>query len=110
MKEENIRSYTVEEIRAMRARGESQTDWAKVDAMTEKDIEAAIASDPEEAGIEWDWDSAKLVMPQPKEHINLRVDADVLNFFKSQGKGYQTRMNAVLRSYMAAHQEKQRQG
>ncbi len=110
MKEENIRSYTVEEIRAMRARGESQTDWTKVDAMTEKDIEAAIASDPEEAGIEWDWDSAKLVMPQPKEHINLRVDADVLNFFKSQGKGYQTRMNAVLRSYMAAPQEKQRQG
>jgi uncharacterized protein (DUF4415 family) len=104
--EENIKSYTVEEIRAMRARGESRTNWAEIEAMTEEEIEAAIASDPEEAGIEWDWDSAKLVIPEPKEHINLRVDADVLRFFKSQGKGYQTRINAVLRSYMMAQQEK----
>ena len=66
----------------MRARGESRTNWAKVDAKTQEEIEAAIASDPEEVGIEWDWDSAQLVMPEPKEHINLRVDADVLRFFR----------------------------
>jgi uncharacterized protein (DUF4415 family) len=83
MNEENMKSYTVEELQAMRARGESQTDWEKVDAMTEEEIEAAIASDAEEAAIEWDWDCAKLVMPQPKQHINLRVDADVLRFFKN---------------------------
>lgn len=62
--EENIKRYTLEEIRAMRERGEDQTDWAKVDTMTEEDIEAAIASDPDEAGIEWDWANAKIVMPQ----------------------------------------------
>lgn len=61
-KEENIKSYTAEEIRAMRARGESRTDWAKIDAKTEEEIETAIASDPEEADIEWDWDNAQLVM------------------------------------------------
>ena len=94
----------------MRARGESRTNWAKVDAKTQEEIEAAIASDPEEVGIEWDWDSAQLVMPEPKEHINLPVDADVLRFFKSQGKGYQTRINALLRSYMIARQEKHPRG
>ncbi len=104
--DEDIKRYTVEEIRAMRERGEDRTNWAKVDAMSEEEIEAAIASDPDEAGIEWDWDSAKLVMPEPKEHVNLRLDADVLRFFKKQGKGYQTRINAVLRSYMVSQQEK----
>ncbi len=103
--EENIKRYTVEELRAMRERGEDRTDWAKVDAMTEEMIDAAIASDPDEAGIEWDWDKAKVVMPEPKEHVNLRVDADVLRFFKSRGKGYQTRINAVLRSYMLSHKD-----
>ena len=102
--DEDIKRYTVEEIRAMRERGEDRTNWAKVDAMSEEEIEAAIASDPDEAGIEWDWDSAKLVMPEPKEHVNLRLDADVLRFFKKQGKGYQTRINAVLRSYMVSQQ------
>lgn len=104
-KEENIKRYSVEEIRAKRERGEDQTDWSKVDSMTEAEIAAAIASDPEEAGIEWEWDKATLVMPESKEHINLRLDADVLRFFKSQGKGYQTRINAVLRSYMLAQQK-----
>ena len=65
---EDIRRYTLEEIRAMRERGEDRTDWAKVDAMTEEDIEAAIASDPDEAGIEWDWGTVYVFMPEPKEH------------------------------------------
>lgn len=102
----DIKQYSVEEIRAMRARGESRTDWAAVDAMSEEEIEAAIASDPDEAGIEWEWEHAEVVIPKPKEQINLRVDADVLDFFKSQGKGYQTRMNAVLRAYMRSQREK----
>jgi uncharacterized protein (DUF4415 family) len=104
--EENIKQYTAEQVKAMRERGEDRSDWAKVNSMTEEELEAAIASDPDEAGIEWDWEKAKLVMPEPKEHINLRVDADVLRFFKSQGKGYQTRMNAVLRAYVEAQQAK----
>lgn len=47
------------------------------------------------------WDGATLVMPVAKEAISLRVDQDVLRWFRSLGPRYQTRMNAVLRSYMA---------
>jgi uncharacterized protein (DUF4415 family) len=109
MSDENIKSYTVEELRAKRARGESQTDWAKIDALSEAEIETRSATEDAETNIEWDWERAELVMPQVKAHINLRVDADVLHFFKQQGKGYQTHINAVLRSYMKAQQKKQPQ-
>lgn len=46
------------------------------------------------------WERAKVVKPTSKKAISLRVDLDVLEWFKSQGKGYQSLMNAVLRSYV----------
>ncbi|MCC3586204.1 BrnA antitoxin family protein [Microcoleus sp. PH2017_30_WIL_O_A] len=49
------------------------------------------------------WETAKLVKPLTKQAISLRVDRDVLDWFKSQGKGYQSLMNAVLRSYVEHH-------
>jgi uncharacterized protein (DUF4415 family) len=49
------------------------------------------------------WEQAKLVKPPTKQAISLRVDSDVLDWFKSQGKGYQSLMNAVLRSYVEHH-------
>ncbi|MBA3613441.1 MAG: BrnA antitoxin family protein [Nitrospirales bacterium] len=50
------------------------------------------------------WKHAKVVYPEaPKEQITVRLDADILEWFKTQGRGYQTRMNAVLRSYVDAH-------
>lgn len=49
------------------------------------------------------WDDAKIVLPEDnKKQLTLRLDADIVAWFKSQGKGYQTRMNAVLRSYYEA--------
>jgi len=87
--------------------GKSRTNWKKIDALTSDEIEQAILEDPEEANLEWAFEHAELVLPEPKAHINLRVDADVLRFFKAQGKGYQTRMNAVLRSYMQSQATKQ---
>jgi uncharacterized protein (DUF4415 family) len=45
---------------------------------------------------------AKLVMPAGKRQVTLRIDADTLDRFRAQGKGYQSRMNAVLRAYVAA--------
>ena len=59
-----IVSYTGAEIRAMVARGESKTDWARIDAMTEEELEAAIASDPDEAGIVWS-DTFSKEAPRP---------------------------------------------
>lgn len=49
------------------------------------------------------WEKAKLVKPITKKAISLRVDSDVLDWFKSQGKGYQSMMNTVLRSYFEHH-------
>ena len=73
--------------------------------MTEAEIDAAAASDPDaQPTDESFWNDAQVVMPQPKRAISLRIDDDVLEWFKSQGRGYQTRMNAVLRAYMQARQ------
>jgi uncharacterized protein (DUF4415 family) len=44
-------------------------------------------------------------MPQPKETVTIRIDADVLEWFRKQGRGYQARINAILRSYMRAHHD-----
>ena len=52
------------------------------------------------------WNNARVVMPgQGKRQLTLRLDGDLLDWFKAQGKGYQTRMNAVLRSYYEVHRE-----
>ena len=84
---------------------DSQTDWERVKNMTESEIEAASASDADaQPTDEVFWTNAEIVMPQPKRAISLRVDSDVLEWFKSHGSGYQTRMNAVLRAYMEAQQ------
>lgn len=79
----------------------SQTDWARVDSITEEELEAAIAADPD-SDPPVDWTSGRLVMPGPKQSVHLRIDPEVLAWFKAQGKGYLTRMNAVLRAYYNA--------
>ena len=82
-------------------RRRGKTDWARVDSMTDEEIEAAIASDPDwDEFRDVDWSKAVLVIPPKKKAISIRVDEDVLGFFKREGEGYQGRMNAVLRSYM----------
>ena len=82
-------------------RRKGKTDWARVDALTDEDITKAIANDPDWAGLEdIDWSDAVLVMPAKKKAISIRVDEDVLDFFRKEGDGYQRRINAVLRSYM----------
>jgi len=92
--------YTVEELQEMRRRGETYTDWERAGAMTQEEIEAQIAADPDEAGMVYDWDNATTVMPKPKVDLHMRIDGDVLDWFRGAGKGYQTRINAVLRSYV----------
>ena len=77
-----------------------KTDWSRFDALTEEDIARAVANDPDAAPLDLDWSKAKIYYPKGKLPVSLRVDADVFAFFKSNGRGYQTRMNAVLRSYV----------
>lgn len=72
--------------------------------MTDEEIEAAIASDPDAAPIldaEW-FRNAEIGYPL-KIATSLRVDGDVMEWFRGQGKGWQTRMNGVLRAYAKAH-------
>jgi len=86
--------------------GEDLTDWKRVDAMTEEELERAIAADPDADIPNPDWTKAKLVLPQRKQSVHLRVDPDVLDWFRQQGSGYLTRMNAVLRTYYEAHRKR----
>ena len=102
LKSENIVRYTAEQIDEKLARGEDQTDWERVRALTYDEIEAAIASDPDEAGWEYDWDNVIIGFPKPKRQVTVRLDGDIIEWFKETGKGYQTRMNAVLRIYVEA--------
>ena len=90
-------------------RTKSKTDWARLRAMTEEEIEAATRADPEWEGLlDIDWSKAQLVMPRRKEAISIRLDEDVLAFFKTLGSGYQTRINAVLRHFMAQARAKRK--
>ena len=86
--------YTMDEILQM----EDRTDWER---LRREEAEGPYEGDDED-DFEVDWSKAVLVIPEPKQAISLRIDQDVIDFFKSQGKGYQTRMNAVLRAYMEA--------
>jgi uncharacterized protein (DUF4415 family) len=99
-KKAHIVRYTAEELQEIRRRGETYTDWARAEATTDEEIEAQIAADPDEAGMEYDWENATTVMPQPPVDVRLRIDRDVLDWFRASGKGYQARINAVLRSYV----------
>lgn len=102
MSEENITRVTLDEILAKRSRGvKSQTDWARVDAMSDEDIERAMRDDPDWKDLMGiDWSKAEIVIPQQKKAISIRLDEDIVDFFKASGKGYQTRINAVLRHFI----------
>jgi uncharacterized protein (DUF4415 family) len=99
-KSDDTARYTAEQLATMRRRGESCTDWARFDATTEAELETSIAADPDDVHEAPQWDQAVLGLPPRKEHINIRVDADVLEWFRQTGRGYQTRMNNVLRAFV----------
>lgn len=107
-KDENIRRYTAEELRAKLARGESRTDHAYLAAMTEEELERAIADDPDSDPAPLDppqgWSQFALpILPKaPKKLISLRLDIEVIEYFRNLGPGYQTMMNAVLLNYVRA--------
>ena len=85
-----------------KARATGRTDWKHVRSLTDQEISKAVKKDqearPTDAGF---WKKAKVVMPQPKQTVTMRLDADLLKWLRGQ-KGYQTRINAVLRTYMDA--------
>ncbi len=91
MAKEDIRQYSMDELVAMRERGETET---RPDA-------------PSFAVDEEFWANARLVEPKAKETISMGMDRDMLEWFRSQGRGHLTRMHTVLRSYYEAHKTAQ---
>jgi uncharacterized protein (DUF4415 family) len=80
-----------------------ETDYARLHALTDADIQNAVADDPETfiPDASW-WKRARVVLPGAKEMVTLRLDPDVLAWFRKSGRGYQTRINAVLRAFVEA--------
>jgi uncharacterized protein (DUF4415 family) len=89
------------------SRHRGKTDWARVDALGDREIENAVQSDPDAAPIfdkKW-FEQATVAMHETKVPISLRVDREVVDWFKAHGKRYQSRMNAVLKAYVQAHRK-----
>ena len=82
---------------------EPQTDWWRLRSMTEEEVHAAIIDDPDAKPTdEAFWKDARVVMPRRKETVTMRLDADLLEWFRRE-RGYQTRINAILRAYINAY-------
>ena len=90
--------HTAAELPAMEKRGEAKTDWK---AAAKKPL--PLGRDPDDAMEEIDRPTIERPKPRRKGHMKLRIDADVLDLFRAQGKGYQSRINAILRRYYEQH-------
>jgi uncharacterized protein (DUF4415 family) len=86
-------------VRAKSTRKRSRTDWKRVDALRDSEIDF---SDIPELGR--DFFTHAIRWPGKKQQITLRLDPDVLGFFRRQGRGYQTAINAVLRHYVRSQE------
>jgi uncharacterized protein (DUF4415 family) len=105
-KKKDTARYTAKQIKAMMKRGEDGTDWPKANSMRGKTLEASIRADVDDVQGEPDWTRAVMGIPPPKEHINIRVDLDVLEWFRGNGRGYQTLMNNVLRAFVQSRRQR----
>lgn len=90
MSERDIVRMSLEEIRAEK----SETDWERL-----QKEEPENEDSEEDFPLDW---SRAVIMPSTKKTVTMRLDPDVLDFFRAGGKGYQTRINAVLRAFMEA--------
>ena len=92
---------TSKRIRKPEVPSVGRADLARLRRMTDAEIERTSPPDLKNLPKDF-WDASELVPAVVKEPISLRVDTDVLMWFRAQGPRYQSRMNAVLRAYMQA--------
>lgn len=91
-----MRGKTTQTTSPARSRG--ATNFKRLRALRDSDIDY---SDIPKLGKSF-WKNARLTLPEPKDRLTIRVDHDVVQWLKKNGRGYQTRINAILRSYMEA--------
>lgn len=97
---------SVTELRQGKA-GKSRTDLARLRGLSEEALDSAIARDPDWNQVPKDWHlRAEAAMPIRKQLVSVRFDTDVLDWFRAEGAGYQTRMNAVLRAFMESERRR----
>jgi uncharacterized protein (DUF4415 family) len=80
-------------------RDRDRTDWTRVDALSDAEIARAVAADPDASLADAAfWKRARLVYPERKQVVTLRLDRDLIAWLRAGGRGYQTRINALLRA------------
>ncbi|MGH9452564.1 MAG: BrnA antitoxin family protein [Terriglobia bacterium] len=85
------------------AKHDAGTDWNKLRRVSEAEIRHGLESDPDAPATDEEfWKNARVVWPSRKAVVTMRLDIDLLEWFRQQ-RGYQTRINAILRAYMNAH-------
>jgi len=89
----------------MRRAGKSRTDWARVKAMKDSEIDFSDSPELTPEAFAHTVVRKGLRPVMAKAQLTLRLDADVLDWFRAQGRGYQTRINALLRAYRDAHRK-----
>jgi uncharacterized protein (DUF4415 family) len=97
--------------RTLQNRREGQTDWGAVDALSDEEISANAAADADNPPwTEEELAAARLVLPgdRAKVPVSIRLDPEVLDYFKEEGRGYQSRINAVLLGYVRSQQRGRR--
>lgn len=76
-----------------------KSDLKRIDRMKDEDIDYSDIPPLDDAF----FTKAIIEIPKPKDSVTLRLDHDILTWFKQQGKGYQTMINAILKSYVKTH-------
>lgn len=93
-------------------RRKGKTDWDRVRGMTEAEIERGAEEDPDNPPwTEAELQAARLVLPSEgrKVPVSIRLDPEVVSFFRGQGPGYQSRINAVLLAYVRSRRNRERE-
>ncbi len=94
-------------------RRKGKTDWSRVRAMTEEEIDRGAESDPDNPPwTEEELANARLTLPssEAKVPLSIRLDPEVVAYFKADGRGYQSRINAVLRAYVRSQRGQREAG
>lgn len=87
------------DVKQMLKNGGGQTDWQAARGLSQRKVESL--ADEEDGALSDDWESSVVIgLPPRKQAVHIRLDVDILDWFREQGPGYQTRINSVLRSFV----------